>query len=50
MVCALLANIHRKKGGAEVTFDAFMLKDKSEHQMLETRKALLWMRSVAKPR
>lgn len=48
MICSILANIHRKKGKPEISYDQFMLKDKAEHQMHETRKTLAWFRSVAR--
>lgn len=47
LICSILANVHRKKGTPEITYDQFMLKDKQEYLQNETRKTLAWLRSVA---
>lgn len=48
LICSVLANIHRRSGSPEITYEDFMLKDKDQHKQLETRRALAWFRGVAK--
>jgi hypothetical protein len=48
LICSILSNIHRRKGAPEVSYDAFILRDKIEQQEMETRKTLSWFRGVAR--
>jgi hypothetical protein len=48
LICSILANVHRKKGTPEITYEQFMLKDRREHLQDETRKTLAWLRAVAR--
>lgn len=48
LICSVLANIHRRKGAAEITYEDFMLKDKAEYKRAETVRALAWFRSMVK--
>jgi hypothetical protein len=48
LICALLANVHRRKGSSEFTFEDFMLRDRETQQRVETERTLAWFRSVAK--
>jgi hypothetical protein len=48
MICALLKNIHRKKGTKAVEYNDFMLRDRDEQLAHETRQTLAWFRAVAR--
>ena len=48
LICSILANVNRRKGSPETTYEDFMLVDKEQQQRIETERALAWFRSMAK--
>jgi hypothetical protein len=47
-ICALLANIHRKKGAATVTYEDFMLIDPRIRQQRRRSGVISFFRAMAK--
>lgn len=48
LICAVLGNIHRRKGSPEITYEDFMLKEREDYKRAETERALAWFRSKVK--
>lgn len=46
LICSILANVNRRKGSPELTYEDFMLVDKEQQKRLETDRALAWFRSM----
>ena len=48
LVCSILANVNRRKGSPELTYEDFMLVEKEQQKRIETDRALAWFRSMVK--